>query len=208
MVAAALSPCPGWQDALLPAYQNNQVYSQDGMYFMMKIANSITGVTGFDASFETVEGTFNCPNTECKYDIKLSGIDGDIWAECKSYQTPSLIPKNQFLKYFTRPDVRDLNQVRYYFNKEKLSTSLNSLVQINEAEDKAKKGIRTILNSRYPTEQGPTIASTIYNANPAMFNNLNLKLDNGELVNNAAKFELFCQQTSVSGELYNFIIVK
>ena len=67
---------------------------------------------------------------------------------------------------------------------------------------------RAILNSRYPTEQSPTIASIIYNANPAMFNSLNLKLDNGEVVNNVIKFESYCLQTNVSGDLYNFIIVK
>ena len=185
---------PGSQDALEPAYKNSQAYSQDGMYFMTKVANDLVGVTGFDAVFETQEGQFNCPKQECKYDIKILNNYNGAWIECKSYQNPSAIPTNQLLKYLSKP-IESLREISYYFNKDKLSATGD----LQEADGKARRGVRTVFLS---------IAKEIFNSNRNLFIGLRLRLNDGTLVNNELLFETYCQESDYNNVLYDFVKIK
>ena len=51
-------------------------------------------------------------------------------------------------------------------------------------------------------------AKAVYSANPSIFNAMNLKLNNGSLVDDKDKFEAYCNQTDFNSTIYNFVKVK
>jgi hypothetical protein len=121
---------PGFND-MIKTMKNQNAMVQDGMQHALTQLNKAdfeaTKVKKFDMDFELAEG-FDCPNTQCKFDVEM--IDGNSvrFYEFKSYQDASKISLNQFKAYLSRID--DLDDLNYVFNINKITKFEDAQKQI------------------------------------------------------------------------------
>ncbi len=131
---------PGFND-MIKTMKNQNAMVQDGMQHALTQLNKAefdaAKVKKFDMDFELAEG-FDCPYTQCKFDVEM--IDGNSvrFYEFKSYQDASKISLNQFKAYISR--INRIDELRYIFNENKI-TNVN--LAIDGIQSFLKRGTNT-----------------------------------------------------------------